>query len=91
MKASSVKTCNQRAIWLNKATHDLIGNAETVELLYDRDRNVVALRRADDLFPHAYVIPSWCKRELGQALVSPPRSPATTAITPRPLGGKTLL
>jgi hypothetical protein len=30
-------------ISLNKAAHDMVDNGETVELLYDRDRPVMAL------------------------------------------------
>ena len=47
-----------------------LANAETVELLYDRDRQVVALRPADDSSPHAYAVRSASKRGLGQAIVS---------------------
>ncbi|MEX5258117.1 hypothetical protein [Kocuria arenosa] len=69
-KAPSVTIQKRGIISLNKAAHDLIGNAETVELLYDRDRNVVALRAADDSAPHAYAVRSGSKRGPGQAMVS---------------------
>jgi hypothetical protein len=55
---------------LNKAAHDLVDNAETVELLYDRDRRVIALRAADDSSPHAYAVRNGSKRGPGQAIVS---------------------
>lgn len=57
-------------ISLNKAAHDLIGNADTVELLYDRDRQVMAVRATDDFSPHAYAVRSGSKRGPGQAIVS---------------------
>jgi hypothetical protein len=69
-KAPSVTIQKRGVISLNKAAHDLIGNAETVELLYDRDRNVVALRAADDSAPHAYAVRSGSKNGPGQAIVS---------------------
>ncbi|GGG60630.1 hypothetical protein GCM10011374_24380 [Kocuria dechangensis] len=69
-KAPSVTIQKRGVISLNKAAHDLIGNAETVELLYDRDRNVVALRAADDFCPHAYAVRSGSKNGPGQAIVS---------------------
>ncbi|MGK7222790.1 hypothetical protein ACSNO4_08335 [Kocuria flava] len=57
-------------ISLNKAAHDLIDNAQTVELLYDRDRQVMAVRGTDDSSPHAYAVRSASKRGPGQAVVS---------------------
>ncbi|MEX5265781.1 hypothetical protein RF640_17325 [Kocuria sp. CPCC 205231] len=57
-------------ISLNKAAHDLLGNTETVELLYDQDRQVMALRPADDSSPHAYAVRTGSKRGPGQAIVS---------------------
>ncbi|MGC5655713.1 UNVERIFIED_CONTAM: hypothetical protein QYM44_16935 [Kocuria sp. CPCC 205315] len=52
-KAPSVTIHKRGVISLNKAAHDLLGGAETVELLYDQDRQVMALRPADDSSPHA--------------------------------------
>jgi hypothetical protein len=69
-KAPSVTVQKRGVISLNKAAHDLIGNTETVELLYDRDRHVIALRRADDPSPHAYAVRSGSKRGPGQAIIS---------------------
>ncbi|MEU7198310.1 hypothetical protein AB0B04_33140 [Streptomyces xinghaiensis] len=57
-------------ISLNKAAHDLIDNAETVELLYDRKRQTMALRATDDSSAHAYAVRSGSKRGPGQAIVS---------------------
>lgn len=74
-KAPSVTIQKRGVISLNKAAHDLVGNAETVELLYDRDRQVIALRPADDSSPHAYAVRAGSKRGPGQAMV------AATAFT----------
>ena len=69
-KAPSVTIQKRGVISLNKAAHDLIGNAETVELLYDRDRQVMAVRATDDSSPHAYAVRNGSKRGPGQAIVS---------------------
>ena len=69
-KAPSVTIQKRGVISLNKAAHDLIGNAETVELLFDRDRNIMALRAAEDTSPHAYAVRNGSKRGPGQAIVS---------------------
>jgi hypothetical protein len=69
-KAPSVTIQKRGVISLNKAAHDLVDNAETVELLYDRDRNVMALRAADDSSPHAYAVRNGSKRGPGQGIVS---------------------
>ena len=60
---------------LNKTAHDLIDNNDTVELLYDRDRQVMALRAADESAPHAYAVRTGSKRGPGQAMI------AATAFT----------
>ena len=69
-KAPSVTIQKRGVISLNKAAHDLVDNAETVELLYDRDRQVMALRATDDSSPHAYAVRNGSKRGPGQAIVS---------------------
>jgi hypothetical protein len=69
-KAPSATIQKRGVISLNKATHDLVSNAETVELLYDRDRQVMALRAADDSSPHAYAVRNGSNRGPGQAIVS---------------------
>lgn len=69
-KAPSVTIQKRGVISLNKAAHDLLDNAETVELLYNRDRQVMALRAADDSSPHAYAVRNGSKRGPGQAIVS---------------------
>ncbi|MFI7582048.1 hypothetical protein [Kocuria kalidii] len=69
-KAPSVTIQKRGVISLNKAAHDLMSNAETIELLFDRDRQVMALRVADDSSPHAYAVRNGSKRGPGQAIVS---------------------
>lgn len=69
-KAPSVTIQKRGVISLNKAAHDLIGNAETVELLYDRERQVMAVRATDDSSPHAYAVRNGSKRGPGQTIVS---------------------
>lgn len=69
-KAPSVTIQKRGVISLNKAAHQLIDSAQTVELLFDPDRRVVALRPADDSSPHAYAVRNGSKRGPGQAIVS---------------------
>lgn len=69
-KAPSVTIQKRGVISLNKAAHELIGGAETVELLYDRDRQVVAVRPAEDCVPHAYAVRTGTTQGSGQAVVS---------------------
>ena len=70
VKAPSVTIQKRGVISLNKAAHDLIDNTETVELLFDRDRQVMAVRATDDSSPHAYAVRSASKRGPGQAVIS---------------------
>lgn len=58
------------AVSLNKAAHDLLDNAVTVELLDNRDRQVIAMLAADDCSPHAYAVRNGSKRGPGQAIIS---------------------
>ena len=69
-KAPSVTIQKRGVISLNKAAHELVDSAETVELLYDRDRQVMALRAADDSSPHAYAVRNGSRRGPGQAIIS---------------------
>ncbi|MEX5304862.1 hypothetical protein RF644_03815 [Kocuria sp. CPCC 205258] len=57
-------------ISLNKSARELVDNAQTMELLYDLDRKVMALRGADDSSPYAYAGRSGSKRGPGQAIIS---------------------
>jgi hypothetical protein len=69
-KAPSVTIQKRGVISPNKAAHDLLDNVETVELLYDRDRRVIALRATDDSSPHAYAVRNGSTRGPGQAIFS---------------------
>lgn len=68
-KAPSV-TIQKRGIFsINKAAHKLIGEPATVELLFDKDNQIVALRESDQ--PHAYAIrPQSQRRDTGQVILS---------------------
>lgn len=67
-KAPSV-TIQKRGIFsINQTAHKLIGNAETVELLFDKDNKVIALRPSNE--PHAYSLRSQSSRDTGQMILS---------------------
>ena len=69
-KAPAVTIQKRGVISLNKAAHELIESPDTVELLFDADRQVMALRPADDTSPHAYGVRAGSKKGPGQAMVS---------------------
>lgn len=63
-------TIQRRGIFsINKAAHKLMGEAETVELLYDRENRVIGLRPSA-ASPHAYAIRQQASRDTGQAILS---------------------
>ena len=67
-KAPSV-TIQKRGIFsINKAAHKLIGEPESVELLFDKDAEVIAMRRSNE--SHAYVIRPQTARDAGQVILS---------------------
>lgn len=67
-KAPSV-TIQKRGIFsINRAAHKLIGEPDTVELLYDRDRQLIAMRPSDE--SHAYTIRPQSASDTGQVIVS---------------------
>lgn len=55
-KAPSVTIQKRGLFSLNRAAHALIGEATTVELLYDREERVIGLRPVREDAPHAYVL-----------------------------------
>lgn len=57
-KAPSVTIMKRGTVSMTRAAHALLENAETVELLFDRDRNVIGMRPAAEDSPHAYVLRS---------------------------------
>ncbi|MEX5301372.1 hypothetical protein [Kocuria sabuli] len=69
-KAPAVKIQKRGVISLNRAAHELIDSPETVELLFDAQRSVMALRPADDTSPHAYGVRTGSTKGPGQAMVS---------------------
>lgn len=67
-KAPSV-TIQKRGIFsINKAAHRLIGEPDSVELLYDKEEQIIALRPSEDA--HAYSIRSQSVRDTGQVVLS---------------------
>lgn len=67
-KAPSV-TIQKRGIFsINKTAHKLIGESDTVELLFDKDAKIIALRPSNE--PHAYAIRPQSARETGQVILS---------------------
>ena len=69
-KAPSVTIQKRGVISMNKAAHELLDNADTVELLFDRERQIMAIRVTDDSSPHAYAVRNGSNRGPGQAVVS---------------------
>lgn len=67
-KAPSVTIQKRGIISMNNAAHRLLKEAESVELLYDRDAEVIALRPSTE--PHAYTLRQQSARSTGQAVVS---------------------
>ena len=68
-KAPSVTIQKRGIMSINKAAHGLIDEAETVELLYDRDEQIIGIRAAA-LSPNAYQIRPQSNRDTGQAILS---------------------
>lgn len=68
-KAPSI-TIQKRGIFsINKAAHKLVGEPQAVELLFDKDNQIIALRESDQ--PHAYAIrPQSQRRDTGQVIMS---------------------
>lgn len=69
-KAPSVAVRKRGLISPNKAVHGLGGNAETVALLYYRDRQGMAVRPYRRLLPHADAVRTGSAHDPGQATVS---------------------
>jgi len=60
-KAPSI-TIQKRGIFsINKAAHKLIGEPETVELLFDKEAQVIAMRQSSE--SHAYTIRPQSKKD----------------------------
>jgi hypothetical protein len=68
---SPAVTIQKRGIFsINKVAHEMIGSAETVELLYDKEARIIAIRPVEGSPPHAYTMRSQSKRETGQTILS---------------------
>lgn len=67
-KAPSV-TLQKRGIFsINQTAHKLIDAAQTVELLFDKDNKIIALRPSGE--PHAYSLRPQSSRDSGQMILS---------------------
>lgn len=68
-KAPSI-TIQKRGIFsINKAAHRLIDEPDTVELLFDKDAEIIAMRQSSEA--HAYAIrPQSATRDAGQVILS---------------------
>lgn len=70
-KAPTVTIQKRGVMSLNRAAHALIGDADTVELLYDRDERVVGIRPTSDDVPHAYPVrPQSANKATGPLLIA---------------------
>lgn len=62
-------TIQKRGIFsINRVAHKLIEEPETVELLFDKENKVIALRPSKE--PHAYSIRPQSSRDTGQVILS---------------------
>jgi hypothetical protein len=67
-KAPSI-TIQKRGIFsINKAAHKLIGEPDTVELLFDKDANIIAMRPSEE--SHAYTVRAQSERTAAQVILS---------------------
>lgn len=67
-KAPSITIQKKGIFSINRAAHNLIGAPETVELLYDRDAEIIALKPSSG--SHAYAIRPQTTSETGQVILS---------------------
>ncbi|MBD3943947.1 hypothetical protein IF188_19835 [Microbacterium sp. NEAU-LLC] len=67
-KAPSVTIQKKGIFSINRAAHNLIGAPETVELLFDRDEQIIAMKPSDE--PHAYAIRAQTASDTGQMILS---------------------
>jgi hypothetical protein len=69
-KAPVVTIQKRGVLSLNRAAHALIGGAETVELLFDRDEQVIGIRPVADNVPHGYPVRSLSTKSTGPLLIA---------------------
>lgn len=67
-KAPSVTIQKKGIFSINRAAHNLIGAPETVELLFDREAEVIAMKPSDEA--HAYAIRPQTASDTGQVILS---------------------
>lgn len=64
-------TIQKRGIFsINKVAHQMIGEADTVELLYDKEARVIGIRPVEGTPPHAYTMRPQSNRGTGQTILS---------------------
>jgi len=67
-KAPSVTIQKKGIFSINRAAHNLINAPDTVELLFDREARIIAMRPSEE--SHAYAIRPQTNRGTGQVLMS---------------------
>lgn len=67
-KAPSVTIQKKGIFSINRAAHNLIGAPETVELLFDREAEIIAMKPSDEA--HVYAIRPQTTSGTGQVLLS---------------------
>jgi hypothetical protein len=67
-KAPSVTIQKKGIFSLNRSAHQLIGAPDTVELLFDRDAGVIAMRPSEEA--HAYAVRPQTNSGTGQVILS---------------------
>jgi len=67
-KAPSVTIQKKGIFSINRAAHNLIGAPDTVELLFDREAKIIAMKPSDE--PHAYAIRPQTASGTGQVILS---------------------
>ena len=67
-KAPSVTIQKKGIFSINRSAHQLIGAPDTVELLFDRDAGIIAMRPSEE--PHAYAVRPQTNSGTGQVILS---------------------
>lgn len=69
-KAPTVTIQRRGLMSMNRAAYNLIGAPTAVELLYDREADVIGFRPAKDDVPHAYSVRSQSDKETGPVAIA---------------------
>lgn len=67
-KAPSVTIQKRGIVSINSVAHKMINDAETVELLFDKENQIIALRPSQEA--HAYAVRPQSSRGTGQVILS---------------------